>query len=71
MPELKCTVQTCRHNKNFLCDLDRIQVGGSDAKQGDLLRQLPGKIGRYVFQCDRRSFCFHEYPLRGEGLYVQ
>lgn len=32
MPELKCTVQTCMHNKQFLCDLDRIQVGGSSAK---------------------------------------
>ena len=31
MPELKCTVQTCTHNKNFYCDLDRIVVGGSDA----------------------------------------
>lgn len=33
MPELKCTVQTCTHNKNFLCDLDKIQVGGSQAKK--------------------------------------
>ena len=32
MPELKCTVQTCVHNKQFLCDLDMIEVGGSDAK---------------------------------------
>ncbi len=32
MPELKCTVQTCVHNKQFLCDLDSIQVGGSSAK---------------------------------------
>lgn len=32
MPELKCTVQTCVHNKQFLCDLDAIQVGGSQAK---------------------------------------
>lgn len=32
MPELKCTVQTCVHNKQFLCDLDTIEVGGSDAK---------------------------------------
>ena len=22
MPQLKCTVQTCVHNKQFLCDLD-------------------------------------------------
>lgn len=33
MPELKCTVQTCVHNKNFYCDLDKIQVGGNSAKQ--------------------------------------
>lgn len=32
MPELKCTVQTCRHNRNFLCDLDRIEVGGRNAR---------------------------------------
>ena len=32
MPELKCTVQTCMHNKQFLCDLDKIQVGGNNAK---------------------------------------
>lgn len=32
MPELKCTVQTCVHNKQFLCDLDKIQVGGDSAK---------------------------------------
>ena len=32
MPELKCTVQTCVHNQQFLCDLDRIQVGGNNAK---------------------------------------
>lgn len=33
MPELKCTVQTCVHNKEFYCDLDRIQVGGNAAKR--------------------------------------
>ena len=33
MPELRCTVQTCLHNKNFYCDLDKIQVGGREAKQ--------------------------------------
>lgn len=35
MPELKCTVQTCVHNQNFYCDLDKIQVGGSAAKQAE------------------------------------
>lgn len=33
MPELRCTVQTCAHNKNFYCDLDRIQVGGDKARR--------------------------------------
>lgn len=33
MPELKCTVQTCTHNKNFYCALDKIQVGGNTAKR--------------------------------------
>lgn len=32
MPELKCTVQTCVHNNQFLCELDKIQVGGESAK---------------------------------------
>ena len=32
MPQLKCTVQTCVHNKQFLCDLDEITVGGESAK---------------------------------------
>ena len=32
MPELKCTVQTCVHNNQFLCDLEKIQVGGDSAK---------------------------------------
>lgn len=32
MPELKCTVQTCVHNNQFLCELDKIQVGGDTAK---------------------------------------
>ncbi len=35
MPELKCTVQTCLHNKNFYCDLDGIVVGGSSAKRAE------------------------------------
>lgn len=33
MPELKCTVQTCMHNKQFYCDLDSICVQGDDAKK--------------------------------------
>lgn len=32
MPELKCTVQTCVHNKQFYCDLDAIEVTGDTAK---------------------------------------
>lgn len=35
MPELKCTVQTCRHNQNDYCDLERIVVGGSSAKRAE------------------------------------
>lgn len=31
MPELKCTVQTCAHNRQYLCALDQINVGGSEA----------------------------------------
>ena len=26
MPELSCTVQTCVHNYQYLCELDKIQV---------------------------------------------
>lgn len=32
MPELKCSVQTCAHNKNEYCALDTIEVGGEKAK---------------------------------------
>lgn len=35
MPELKCTVQTCTHNKNYYCDLDKIMVGGKRARTAD------------------------------------
>ena len=31
MPELKCTVKTCKHNPNYYCDLDKITVGGDAA----------------------------------------
>ncbi len=30
--ELRCTVQTCVHNYQYLCELDKIQVGGNSAK---------------------------------------
>lgn len=33
MPELRCTVQTCTHNKNFCCALDGIVVGGRSARR--------------------------------------
>ena len=33
MPDLKCTVQSCVHNHNFYCDLDKIVVGGEQAKK--------------------------------------
>ena len=35
MPELRCTVQTCVHNKQFYCDLDKIQVGGNRAQHAE------------------------------------
>lgn len=35
MPELRCTVQTCTHNKDYYCALDAIQVGGNAAKHAD------------------------------------
>lgn len=35
MPELRCTVQTCLHNKNFYCDLNKITVGGESAKKAE------------------------------------
>lgn len=33
MPELRCSVDTCAHNKQFYCQLDSINVGGSEAKK--------------------------------------
>lgn len=35
MPELKCTVQTCAHNKDDYCALDRIVVGGNAARKAE------------------------------------
>lgn len=35
MPELKCTVQTCVHNRNSSCGLDKIQVGGNGAARAE------------------------------------
>lgn len=35
MPELRCTVQTCLHNKDFYCDLNKITVGGSSARKSE------------------------------------
>ncbi len=35
MPQLKCTVQTCVHNKQFLCDLDEITVGERICKKSE------------------------------------
>lgn len=32
MPELKCSVQTCVHNKQNYCDLDAIEVKGNTAQ---------------------------------------
>ena len=32
MPELKCGVVTCKHNKQNYCELDAIEVVGSSAK---------------------------------------
>ena len=33
MPELRCTVQTCKHNHDYYCALESINVGGSQAKK--------------------------------------
>ena len=35
MPELRCTVQTCLHNKQNYCDLDAIEVKGNSASHID------------------------------------
>ena len=32
MPELKCTVQTCVHNDQYLCRLDKIRSAGTMRK---------------------------------------
>ena len=33
MPELKCTVQTYIHNKDFYCELNEITVGVKSARK--------------------------------------
>ena len=40
MPELRCTVQTCVHNKQFLCDLDNIQKDIEERDQRDMNREI-------------------------------
>lgn len=35
MPELKCSVHTCAHNKQNYCDLDSIEVKGASASHMD------------------------------------
>ena len=35
MPELRCTVQTCVHNKQNYCDLEGIEVKGASASHID------------------------------------
>lgn len=35
MPELRCTVQSCKHNQDYYCKLDGIVVGGSNAKHAE------------------------------------
>ena len=49
MPELKCTVQTCTHNKQFYCDLDAIEVQGDSARKSDEAKR------RFLQQCNRRG----------------
>ena len=44
MPELSCTVQTCVHNYQYLCELDKIQVGGNSAKNAQECKCHAGKI---------------------------
>ena len=53
MPELKCTVQTCVHNKQFLCDLDANPSRRKRCKTSkrDMLRQLSGAKRRGISKC--------------------
>ena len=55
MPELKCTVQTCTHNKQFYCDLDAIEVQGDSARKSDELWKLREAKRRFLQQCNRRG----------------
>ena len=61
MPQLKCTVQTCVHNKQFLCDLDEITVGGESAKNpketccDKRLQIVPALIVRQQIVCIIKS----------------
>lgn len=74
MPELKCTVQTCVHNKQFLCDLDKIQVGGNQAKtaretccdsfkerKGDCCSNVTGKASDVTnIMCEARECMYNK-----------
>ena len=58
MPELKCTVQTCVHNQQFLCNLDKIEVGGNKAKRSEetCCDSFQERKRRQLFQCDGDCF---------------
>lgn len=74
MPELKCTVQTCVHNKQFLCDLDKIQVGGDRAttpgetccdsfkeRKSDSYSNISGSAsGTTKIDCDARGCMYNK-----------
>ena len=67
MPELKCTVQTCMHNQDFLCRLDSIQVGGSQAMLALCIEELI-KIPVNIEDADRQIHS--TIPVRGLHLQI-
>ena len=73
MPELRCTVQTCLHNKDFYCDLDGIRVGGNQAKSSeetccDSFEERKGDSYSNVTDCTYNDECScHAGKISVEG----
>ena len=57
MPELRCTVHTCLHNKQNYCALDTIKVGGDTAKNAadTCCKSFEERKRQHLQRCNRRS----------------
>ena len=73
MPELKCTVQTCTHNQNNYCCLDRIVVGGNTAKQAEdtCCDSFEKRKGQSMSNSAKEASAYSSIDCNGKRLHVQ